>query len=556
MMQLRIQSRPTSPIAIIGRVLLTTLLILVAITNIAFPLLARQWRQFVMGEPPVDLTILGWGQDGLLVISVLLLLVGHALIRGKRQAWLLMVALFVFSLLDTLIERAHWFSVAITSSVLILLLIFAPSFSIRSDRRSFVRGYGALLLASMCLSSYEIVIRFLARGQHFLHIFSRHDVLMALRLLCFFVLWYGVLSVLRPVGANIHTRQQERHRAGMIVRRYGQFALAYFTLGADKHYFWSRLGHSLIAYRVVHGVALVLSDPIGPEEEREEVLQAFLRFCQQRDWRVVFYQASRQACVIGQRYGLHSCKIGEEAIIDVESFTLQGKKGAEVRHAISRAKRGDITIECWHNTPLPETMITEMKQLSTTWMKEQKIHGQLGFSMGVFPEDWSPTLLTVVAFGPEHKIQAFLTWTPMYAGAGWSLDIMRRARETTPGTMEYLIAESVHWAKAQGYQHMSLGLAPLAGVVDTTRQSASSLIERSAAYLHQRGALLGQYRSLYAFKAKFQPHWEDRYLMFDEWRFFPQMLLALAQVHGCGLRYVSSEIWNAICSTWKDKSGH
>ena len=553
-MQLRIQPRPTSSSILIGRVLITFLLILITITNIFFPLMARQWRQFASGEPPVDLTVQSWGQDGMIVTGILLLFVGYALIRGKRQAWLLVVTLFALSLLDTLVEKAHWFSVAITSIVLILLLVFAPFFSIRSDRPSFMRGYGALILASVCLSSYGIARQLLAHGQNILFIFSRHDVLISLRLLCFLILWYGILSVLRPVNGKAgkaDTQRQERWRAEMVVRRYAQFALAHFILGADKRYFWSPSRHSLIAYRVVRSVALVLSDPIGPSEEREDVFKAFLAFCQQRDWRVVFYQTSSGTCAMGQKHGLHACKIGEEAIIDVERFTLQGKSGAAVRHAIARAKRGDITIESYHHTPLPEPVATQMKHLSTIWMKEQKIHGQLGFSMGKFPEDWSPDLLTVIAFGPQHEVQAFLTWTPIYAEAGWSLDIMRRSRETVPGTMECLIAESVQWAKEQGSKHMSLGLAPLAGLVGTTGQSASSLVERSAAYLHRQGALLGQYRSLYAFKAKFQPHWEDHYLLFDEWQFFPQILLALAQVHGCGLRYMSGEIWHAICSPWR-----
>lgn len=115
--------------------------------------------------------------------------------------------------------------------------------------------------------------------------------------------------------------------------------------------------------------------------------------------------------------------------------------------------------------------------------------------------------------------------------------------------MEYLIAESVHRAKEHGCKHISPGLAPLAGLVGTSRQSPSSLVERSAAYLHRRGALLGQYRSLYAFKAKFQSRWEDHYLLFDEWQFFPQILLALAQVHGYGLRAMVEECWSVVRST-------
>ena len=122
-------------------------------------------------------------------------------------------------------------------------------------------------------------------------------------------------------------------------------------------------------------------------------------------------------------------------------------------------------------------------------------------------------MLTVTAFDPEGEVEAFLTWTPLYAGNGWALDAMRRGNQTTPGTMELLIAHAIEWAQARGYTQMSLGLAPLAGlgqeVLATTFSAAeqekhalpSSLLERCAASLHRRGIVLGAYRSLYAFKA-------------------------------------------------------
>lgn len=180
-------------------------------------------------------------------------------------------------------------------------------------------------------------------------------------------------------------------------------------------------------------------------------------------------------------------------------------------------------------------------------MQEQKIQKQLGFSMGRFPLDWSPELLTVVALSATGEVQAFLTWTPMYAGKGWALDVMRRGKDTSPGTMEFLIAESVAWAKTHGDKRMSLGLAPLAGLINTISHPASlSLVERSAAYLHHQGLLLGQYRSLYAFKAKFQPQWEERYIIVSERQSLPQILLAVARVHGYGVRPFLQEAWSAL----------
>lgn len=536
--------RDTLPLAAVGRLLLTMLLMAVALSNIIIPVIGSRWQPLSAVEPPIDLTLLGWGQEGLIVASLLLLLLGRALARGKRHAWVLSLVLFALSLLDTCLEKPYWLSLILTVSMLVLLLLFTPLFSVRSNTGSFLRGYSALALGSLC---YGTALQFLRHGSIAPFLFTRADVLLVLRGLCFLVLWYGVMAILRPVRLGSYSRQTERKQTERVVRQYGHLALVYFTLSADKCYFWSKTGRSFIAYRVTGGVLLSLGDPVGPQEEREDFLRAFLTFCHQQDWCMALYQASPQTRLLCQKQGISAYKIGEEALVDVVHFTMQGKHGAAVRHAVTRAKRENVTVQCWHQQALPDAVFADMKRLSSVWMQERKIQKQFGFSMGRFPIDWSPDLLTVIAFGAQGEVQAFLTWTPLYAGEGWALDVMRRGKETAPGTMEFLIAEAIAWAKEHGYKQMSLGLAPLAGLLDTLRSSSPSFVEQSAAYLHQRGVLLGQYRSLYAFKAKFQPQWEERYLIVSERRALPQTLLALARVHGYSVSSLMREIWSAVC---------
>jgi phosphatidylglycerol lysyltransferase len=276
------------------------------------------------------------------------------------------------------------------------------------------------------------------------------------------------------------------------------------------------------------------------------VLLAFLAFCRRQDWPVALYQASGGIHDLCQEGGLHTFKIGEEALIDIMRFTLQGKAGAPVRHAVARARRAEISVQCWQGEALPEEIFTGMRRISAAWLDERKVQVQLGFSMGRFPADWSEDLLTVVAFDASADVIAFLTWTPLYMGDGWALDAIRRVNKTPPGTMELLIAHAIEWAQTHGYTRMSLGLAPLQGLEREELESAYNAatgkrrttwltpFERSATFLHQRGILLGSYRSINAFKAKFQPTWEARYLIVSEGSALPRILLALAQAHDCG----------------------
>jgi phosphatidylglycerol lysyltransferase len=537
-----------------GRRSLALIIVAIAITTIVTVIVEVPWDTIIMMQPFFDLGGILWERASVLVTGILLLLIARALARGKRQAWWLALGLLISSFLGAVVSKSDRGTILLALTLLVFLLVLAPLFPTRSDARALVRGYITLALGvSIIVGQIAVNHVWITGDQGVLAL--RNVVLFALHLLTFFVLGYGVIEVLRPVRSSRSHLCQERARVNEVVRRYGKLATSHFALARDKSYFWSETGRTTLAYRVVNGTALALGDPIGPEEEHKLLLQAFLTFCQRQDWHVAWYQASEYTRRLGQEQGLHSFKVGEEAIIDVGSFTLQGKRGAPVRHAVTRAGREGLSAHCWQAESIPEAVFAGMLHISTEWLAKRNAKTQMGFSMGRFPSDWSQELLTVVALDAEGHTQAFLTWTPLYAGNGWALDIMRRGEKAPPGAMEFLIACSIEWARAHGYAKMSLGLAPLAGLggeaLTATRAAtgceqrvkATSRFERSAAFLHRRGIVLDTYRSLYAFKAKFQPAWEPRYLIVSEGQALPRILLALAWVHGTGWRSMLHEAW-------------
>lgn len=551
------QHKKRHAFAIISRSVLALVIAFTAIANIITVIREFPWNIMAFTEPLIDLGGPAWERDGLIATGALLLLIARALTRGKRQAWWLSVGLLTFSLLSAIVSKSDCGTILLVLGLLVLLLVLAPLFSTRSDTRGLVQGYIALTLGIGCIVGHLAVSHMwqTAGGQGMLIL--RNGLLFPLHLLAFLVLGYGVVEVLLPVRSARSLLRQEHAHVYEVVRHYGSLATVHFALGADKSYFWSETGQAVIAYRVVRGVALALGDPIGPEEEHGSLLQALLAFCRQQDWPVALYQASIQTQRLCQEQRLHAYKIGEEAIIDVARFTLQGKRGAPLRHAIARARRAGLSAQCWQGEPLPEAVFAGMQRISAQWLDTRKVQTQMGFSMGRFPADWSKDLLTVVAVDPGGQVQAFLIWTPLYAGNGWALDVMRRWDGTPPGAMELLIAHTIEWAQARSYTRMSLGLAPLAGLggemqVTTCtagergQHASSPLLERCAASLHRRGIVLGTYRSLYAFKAKFQPTWEARCLIVSEGQALPRILLALAQAHDSGWKSLLKEAWVTV----------
>lgn len=530
---------------------LALLVILIVLANAVVVLTPRPLQQAIFVEHFVDLDNFGWGRLGTVVVCLLLLFVANALLRGKRHAWLLSVALLGFSSASAMFSRGHWGYTPLAILVLVGLLALAPAFPTRSDPAALRRGYLAL---GVCIATYVChglllaqVYREMAHGGVHMIGQTRIVLLYSLRLMLFLAFGYSIVEILRPVLGAHRLSTEERQRARALIHLTGQQTTAHFALQPEMRYFWSATGYSVIAYRLVAGTALVLGDPIGLEEEIAPLLLAFLTFCRRQDWTCAVYQASPRVQRICRDWGYRAYKVGEEGVIETAAFTTQGKAGAPVRHSISRAKRDGASVRIWQGEEVPEAAFAGMKRVSQAWLGAQGGETQMGFSMGRFPADWSPALLTAVALDAHGEVMAFVTWTPLYAGSGWSLDNIRRLKETTPGVMEMLIAECIEWARAHGCARMSLGLAPLAGldarlqadlrtVACATEEGAmtpsSSWLERSAAFLYTRKLVLANYASLYHFKAKFHPTWEPRYLVVMDKSTLPRVAAAMMQAHG------------------------
>ncbi|HEU5439847.1 MAG TPA: phosphatidylglycerol lysyltransferase domain-containing protein [Ktedonobacterales bacterium] len=563
------------PLTRAGRIVFALLLAVAALANLATLLLASPWQQAVAVERVVDLDGLGWGREGALAAGLLLLLVARALARGKRHAWFLAVVLLGFSLASVRISRAHFSYTPLMLGLLIALLALAPLFPARSDPKALRRGYAALLLSTALFVFHNAIRQFwhtraplavreaMTPGPH-------AAVLLLLRILLFLFLGYGVVEVLRPVLRARRQRRDEQAHVRAIVARCGTATAAHFALAADKTYFWSDSRRAVLAYRLVGGVALALGDPIGPDEELEPLLLAFLAFCKRQDWTPVLYLATPRVQVVCHAWNLHAYKVGEEGIVTATEFSTAGKASAPVRHSVTRARKDGISVRIFRGEPIPEAIWAGMRRVSAAWMELQGTRAQMGFSMGRFPSDWSPELVTAVALAPHGEVQAFLTWTPLYQGNGWSLDNMRRLPDMVPGTMEMLIAESINWARERGYARMSIGLAPLAGLDSTlehdlsraaypeahtgveasaarpggaraSRQDRLSWLERSAGSLYRRKLLLGNYATLYHFKAKFRPEWQPRYLVVTDTAALPKVLLGLMRAQGYTLPHMLSD---------------
>ena len=191
-------------------------------------------------------------------------------------------------------------------------------------------------------------------------------------------------------------------------------------------------------------------------------------------------------------------------------------------------------------------MLDQLRHISHEWLATR--HGEeKGFCMSRFDPNRLPIVWLAVAWDPAiGRAEAFITWVPIWARRGWALDLMRRRPHAAPGVMELLIAKSVEAAKLRGDAMLSLSLSALAMVDgpsppgDGTAGNAGSApeietaAEKARAFLMEHLARFYDFENLFRWKKKFDPLFEDRYLVYPDPLALPRVTLALIRAQSPG----------------------
>lgn len=281
---------------------------------------------------------------------------------------------------------------------------------------------------------------------------------------------------------------------------------AMLALTGDKRFLLSPSGDAFLMYQV-HGASwIVMSDPVGPREQWPDLLWTIRARADAAQGRLLLYQISADALELAIELGLHIIKYGEEAVVDLRDFSLEGSAMRTVRQAERRATREGATFSIAPVGEIPN-ILPELARVSDCWLhaKRQK---EKGFSLGRFDRDYV-TRFDCALVRHHGDIVAFANILATANRAELSVDLMRHLETMPTGTMDFLFAHLMQWGKDNGFQRFSLGLAPLSGIES---RRLSPHWAKAAALIFSHGERFYGFRGLRAYKEKFAPRWEPRYL--------------------------------------------
>src|SRR5215472_18294980 len=290
--------------------------------------------------------------------------------------------------------------------------------------------------------------------------------------------------------ATVTFEPSEREQTESVVEQYARTPLDLFKLWPEKSYFFSPSGQCVIAYRLAANVAVALGDPVGPGREIEPTVLDFLEMCDERGWKAAFYQTLPNFLPMYRRLRLKKLKIGDEAMVDLHEFSLEGKSKRDVRSKLHHFEdMGFHVVE--YEPPVPDDIIAQLKIVSDQWL-EIPGRRERSFTVGHFDPDYlrSTPILTVVDDG--GAVLAFINLISVNTGEITG-DLMRRRTDVPNGIMDYLFIKLFESARERGYARVSLGMAPMTGFQD---HEEATVEERLIHGLFQRLNFIFSFRGL------------------------------------------------------------
>jgi lysylphosphatidylglycerol synthetase-like protein (DUF2156 family) len=435
-----------------------------------------------------------------------------SLMRGKRRAWQLSVVLVAGVALAHLAKGLDT-EVAAASILLLLALVrYRKQFDVSGDPDTKPLVLTALALASLVGVFVLSQLHDRTLPEALVDLGTATVTLLAFR---------GLYLWLRSWRERDRPTPDERALVRELVQSHGHDTLAYFALRRDKSYFFSPGRSAFLAYTVLGGSALVSSDPVGDPAEFGVLLQNFRSLARGRGWRVAILGASAGLLPLYRSAGFHAIKVGEEAIVRPEAFSLEGRPVRKVRQSVNRLCRAGYTATVLREAEVGPELRAELHQVADEWRGNWP---ERGFTMAMDELFGHPGTLFVIARGPSREVGGFLHLVPSPASGGYSLSAMRRRRTTPNGLMEFLIVEAIAWTRLHGAPEISLNFCVFADLIRERedRSRAGRLAHRGLQSLDR----VFQLERLLSFTGKFFPEWRPRFLCVERLSDFPLVGLA------------------------------
>jgi phosphatidylglycerol lysyltransferase len=476
------------------------------------------------------------------IIGLGLLLLARALFRRVRAAYSLSVTLLACGIAASLLKGLRYEEAIVLALVLAVLTLGGRAFyrptAILDERFSpaWVASIAGVIILSLWIG--VLVYRNVPYSDELWWTFGLHAnaprMLRASLAVIVLATTYLMLNLLRPARPEPAVASAEDLGRARTIINASDNCLANAALTGDKRLLFNDSADALLMYQVSGRSWIALGDPVGSRGGVEDLVWRFRELATRHAGQPVFYQTGAERLSLYADLGLAPLKVGEEARVWLTDFSLDEPARAALRLSHQQAQRNGLTFEV-----IPagggDELMPELQRISDAWLAS-KATGEKRFSVGYFsPQYLRRFPLAVVREGGAPAAFANL-WTTD-TRAELAVDLMRFGSAAPQGPMDFLFTELMCWGRDQGYRWLNLGMAPLPGL---DRHPLAPAWHRVGNFVFRHGEHFYNFEGLRRYKARFDPHWEPKYLIARGGIALPRVLMDVSVLIAGGVKQLFS----------------
>ena len=473
------------------------------------------------------------------VVGVGLLIIAHGLYRRLHTAWWITIWLLCAGILVSLLKGFDYEEATVLSLVVIILTVARTRFRRRASlieqhySSAWIVAFFLVLLTAgwLVLFAYRHLPYDKELWWQFAFHASAPRSLRASLLAVIIAAAYGLWRVLRPAPPRFSApREADLECVAELIEK-GEDTTANLALLGDKNLLFNKDRTACIMFQSSGSSWVAMGDPIGPPELGEALAWEFLEDCDGMAVSAVFYQVTPERLPLYIDLGLNLSKLGEEARVPLETFSLEGAARSDLRQTHRRAGRDGATFEMVARCDVP-AILPDLRAVSDAWLAEKNT-AEKRFSLGFFEERY----IAHFDVGVVRHQGAIVAFANLWRGGSneLSVDLMRYSAAAPKGVVDFMLIECMLWGRAQGFRWFNLGMAPLSGLEEHALAPAWHKLGRM---VQRYGETFYNFEGLRKFKQKFDPVWRPRYLAAPDGLAMAGALLDVTALISGGVRNV------------------
>lgn len=508
----------------------------------------------------------------LMVIGLSLVILGYGLKKRMQVSWYAIIIILPILILLSIIKVHKVFNIFAVIELLVFIALFLDKkyYSRTTNPISFKKALIIIMVSVIILIIHTAIGFYVLRNEYkgISHFYN--SLVKSIELLFFMdtsaieaksqiariyvdsiisLNWISIILFLillmKPLIYKPYVSIMEIQKARKLVNKYADNPITYLALEDDKTYFFSKSADGVIAYTIASGVAVCCGDPVCDIQNIYILLSEFLYFCKENDLNICFCQASDKYMDAFIKMNFGYVKYGEEAMFKLDEYTLAGGKAAKVRYAVNHAnKLGIDVVEYIPSQGREYKLENEILDVSKEWLSFKK-SSELSFMLGGIGLENPMDKRYFVAYDSNNVMQGFVVFTPFSNKKGYHADVTRRRKNAPIGVMEKIIISAFEKMKNEGVEYGSLGLAPLANIINNKEHT--TIIEKALDFIYENMNNLYGFKTLYHYKRNYGPtDWKVRYLIYYPKKFTPQIAYSIIKAQNPkGVKdYIFSSIKN------------